>query len=159
MDDLLGRLDPTAVGVDVGEELDGLDDGIGGDVHIAGVLDDVAESVANVAVALSEQAGGVRVAIQRAARNFVFGGDAGDAFPTDEGAIDFSSDFAGADGAVSLVELEAGQGLGYVSPAAVLAARSNKRLGSFSCGLMGLRAGLRWDGGLRWHGRFSFGVR
>lgn len=108
MDDVRGRLDPAAVGIDVGEDFDGADDGIGGDVDATGVLDDVAEGVADVAVASFEQAGGMRVPVEGAAVESVVLGDLADAVPVDEGFVDFVLEFAAADAAVRLMEFEAG---------------------------------------------------
>lgn len=47
-------LDPIAVRVDVGEEADGADDGVGGDVDPAGLVDDVTQGAADIAIAFGK---------------------------------------------------------------------------------------------------------
>ena len=107
-----GRLDPVAVRVDVGEDFDGADNGVGGGGDAVGSLNDAAEGAANIAIAFRVQAGGARVAINCAAIYVVVFGDSTDVLPADKGLVYFVLILVATDFAVRLMEFEARQALG-----------------------------------------------
>jgi hypothetical protein len=74
-DDVSWGLDPLAFGVDARESANSLDYGRGRYVVVLGLLNDVAEGEAKVAVAGGEKVQGVRVAVNGAAVDVVFVGD------------------------------------------------------------------------------------
>ena len=99
--------------VDVGEDFDGADNGVGGGGDAVGSLNDPAEGAANITVAFRVQAGGARVAINCAA--IFVGGVLGyltDALPADKGLVYFVLFLVATDVAVRLMEFEARQALG-----------------------------------------------
>ena len=93
----------------MGEDFYGADDGVGGGEGVVGVVDNAAEGATDIAVALVEQAGGVGVAIESAAADFVFIGELADVFPVDEALVDFVLEVVAADAAAGLVAFERGE--------------------------------------------------
>jgi hypothetical protein len=151
-------LNPTAVRVDVGENLDGMDYGVGSDFDAAGVVNDVAECAADVTVATVPQAGGVRVAIERAARDVIVRDDVGDGLPHDERFVDFLPEFAGANAAMGLMELQARQELAMRATMPWFTTRSLLASDAFSfCFLDLCSAGsaFRMAADFHGHGRLS----
>ena len=73
------------------------DDGIGGGHDAVGFVKEMTEGAADVAIAFGEQAGGVRMAIDRARADLELSGDFVHAFPVDEGLIDRILDVEAAD--------------------------------------------------------------
>ncbi|MGH9686124.1 MAG: hypothetical protein ACRD5K_03410 [Candidatus Acidiferrales bacterium] len=82
------RGDPFAIVVEAGEEADGADDGIGGDFDVLSLFDDVAEGEAQAAIALTEEIGGVGVAVDGAAVDLVGFGDGVDLSPVQKFLVD-----------------------------------------------------------------------
>ena len=105
------RVDPLTSRVDVREDFDSADNRVGGDLDAVGFVNNVAEGAPDVAVAPREQAGGVGVAVERAAVEFIVAGDLADALPVDETLVDFLLKLVAADAAVRLMELEARKAL------------------------------------------------
>ncbi|MGA9885641.1 MAG: hypothetical protein WBQ34_18135 [Candidatus Acidiferrales bacterium] len=75
--------------VQAGEEADGADDGVGGDFDGLSLFDDVAKGEAKAAIALTEEIGGVGVAVDSAAVEFVGFGDGVDLSPVEKFLVDF----------------------------------------------------------------------
>ena len=98
--------------VDVGEDFDCADNGVGGGRNTVGSLNDPAEGAANIAIAFRVQAGGARVAINCAAISVVILGYLTDALPADKGLVYFVLILVATDFAVRLMEFEARQALG-----------------------------------------------
>lgn len=111
-DDVRRRLDPLAAVIDAGEGVDGADDGIGGRLYVAGALDDVAESEANIAVAPLEEIRRMSVAENRAAAHLIVDGDAPGREPVDEVVLNGVALGVAADGAMALVMGSAGTVVG-----------------------------------------------
>ena len=105
------RVDPLTSRVDVREDFDGADNGVGGDLDPVGFVNNVAEGAPDVAVSPGEEARCVRVAVKRAAVEFIVVGDLADALPVDEAFVDFLLKLVAADAAVRLMELEARKAL------------------------------------------------
>ncbi len=83
-----GRLNQLPFVVNAGEEADGADDGVGGDRDVLSLLDNVAESEADFAIALAEKAGGVSVAVDDAAVDLEGRGDGSRVAPLQEFLVD-----------------------------------------------------------------------
>lgn len=107
-----GRVDPLAALVNVREHFHGAHDGVGGGERVGGVVDDMAKGAANVAIAFREEAGGVCMAIDHAAADFVLIGEAADVFPIHEALVDFVLKLMTADAAVRLMKFEAREAAG-----------------------------------------------
>ena len=102
------RADPAAFVIEAGEEADGADDRVRGDWDGAGLLDDAAESEAQVAIAPLEEVGGMGVAIDGAALDAISGGNGADGTPFDEFLVNRGALGMAADGAFAGVVGEEG---------------------------------------------------
>jgi len=96
-----GGLDPLASIVEAGVGLDGVDNGFRGGSDGFGLLDEEAESVAEIAVAAGEGTQSVGVAVQSgAARKTEFTGDAVHLSPLENSFLDGFAMGMAADGAL-----------------------------------------------------------
>ena len=102
-----GRGGPFAAFVDPGEGLGGADHVVRGDfADFVRAVKKQAEAAADVAVSLGEQAGGVGVAVDGATAEAEAAGNGVDAFPVDEGVLDFLLVAGAADAATAAVTAE-----------------------------------------------------
>ena len=88
-DDVRGRLDPFAGGIDFGVGADGLDDALGPGLDASSVLDDEFEGGAKIAAAAFKETAGAGVAVDGGAAGYLeLKADVSGAVPIEEGFFD-----------------------------------------------------------------------